>query len=201
MNNFIKYSSLEVKMMYILVIVLLIHYAIFKYKHRKYIFSIFNITSIIIVPMVIPFIILGPFQYNDTAWLKLGNSSSYIFINYLNKNFIINSLGISMFIIFSIVFEFYSRCGSSLSKYVFRLSKNISSAMVLIINILVLFTWYLVVLSTIKSMPIFTNRTFASQYGVQTIYNTLNALLTTLAPIYLAKYFIKKKRYICLYQL
>lgn len=193
MSCFLEKSSLLVKSMYIITILLFIYYFILKYKYRKYLFSIFNITSTIVVPMVIPFIILGPFQYNNEAWIKLGYDNAEWFIKFLDKNFVINLFGICIFILYSIFFEFRSKEPKRINKILNFFQIKVASLPIFILNILTLIVWYVLVLKTEGSMPIFSDRNFAGKYGVQTIYNTLNVIIFMLSTCYLAKYFSKRK--------
>lgn len=193
MGSFINNSGLFVGALYFIVWILLIVYFVIKYKKRNYIFSIFNI-GIIGTSIIGSYLLMGPFQYNNKAWFALGISKSYEFIGYLNKNLTINLIGCIVFFIALIIFEFGEFKPRKENNIIDIISNSISSAPILIINILVLISWYSVIFLTIKSLPIFSNRGFASEYGVQTIYRILNILLGMMALYYSSKYILKKHK-------
>lgn len=193
MDSFFNNSELFVGVLYFIVWILLIVYFVIKYKKRNYIFSIFNIGTIG-TGIVGSYLLMGPFQYNNKAWFALGISQSYGFIDYLNKNFTINLIGCIVFFIALIIFEFADFIPRKENKIIDIISNSVSSAPILIINIMILIAWYSMIFLTIKSLPIFSNRVFASEYGLQTVYNILNILLGTMALYYLSKYILKKHK-------
>ena len=191
MNSFLDNSSILVKVLYTIVWILLIYYFIIKYIKRKYIFSIFNIGTIG-TSIVGSYLIMGPYQYNNKAWLALGISYSNNIEFYLNKNFTINLLGCIIFFICLIYFEFKTSIQYKEYNFIRKVSNTVSSAPILIINIMVILVWYGIVFSTIKKLPIFGNRSFANDYGLQTVYNILNIILGMMALYYLSKYILKR---------
>ena len=191
MNNFLLNSSLALKIVYISALILISMYFIIKYRERRYIFSIFNISTLILSAFTYFFI--GVFQYNDIAWNALNQFSAQSFIPYLNKTMMINSIGFILFIIFTISLEFKTYKYNKLNYYIDNISINIAPIPTMMINIVVLMIWYYLVLSSIGTMPIFGNRMFASKLGFQTLYNILNGAINIFSIYYSIKFISEKK--------
>ncbi|MFR3500108.1 MAG: hypothetical protein ACLTT7_14010, partial [Paraclostridium bifermentans] len=122
MTEFIKESTLIVKILYIIVFLLSTLYIYKKVKKRKYIFSIFNIGIYVFIFTVL---IIGPFQYVDMAWNALNYNESSMFLKYLNKEMTVSLFGFIVFLIVLIYMEFKDFQSSKLDKVISNVSLNI----------------------------------------------------------------------------
>ncbi|MGL5642233.1 MAG: O-antigen polymerase [Paraclostridium sp.] len=190
MTEFIKESTLIVKILYIIVFLLSTLYIYKKVKKRKYIFSIFNIGIYVFIFTVL---IIGPFQYVDMAWNALNYNESSMFLKYLNKEMTVSLFGFIVFLIVLIYMEFKDFQSSKLDKVISNVSLNIDEKVINLINLIVILLWYSLIFITIKSLPVFGNRTFAEEFGVQPIYIALNTCISIFLMYYGFKYVISKK--------
>ncbi|CEK35533.1 hypothetical protein UMC2_24261 [[Clostridium] sordellii] len=191
MIEFIEQSTLMVKLLYIIAAFLSVFYIYKKIVKRKYIFSIFNIGVYIFLFTVIA---IGPFQYKDPAWVALGYNESSLFYNYLNKQMNISLIGIIIFLIILIYMEFKDNEFNKIDSFISNLSLNINEKSVYLINGIVIIAWYALIAITVKSLPVFGNRTFAESFGVQPIYIALNTCISIFLLYYGFSYVISKKR-------
>lgn len=197
MEEFIRYSSTIVKVEYVLCWIISIIYFYIKYKRRGYVFSMFNINTIII-PLLVTFLLIGPFQYSNEAWYALGISNSFGFMKFLDKAYIINMSGFIVFLCFNLIFEFKS-IKSDFGANITKISNSISSSIILVLDITIIALWYILVISKSGTLPIFGDRLFATKLGIQTIYNILNTLVSTFGLYYFIKFIqINKKIYLIL---
>lgn len=192
-QSFLANSSILVKTLYIIVWILAIAYFTIKYKKKNYIFSIFNI-SIIFTSIIATYLVIGPLQYNNQAWHALGVSQSQEYIYYLNKTLTINLIGCIILFVGLMYFEFKNSGEQRELKIIERISDNISKIPILIINIALIVTWYGIIFMTIKTLPLFGHRTFALEYGLQTVYNILNISIAMMSLYYLSKYILDKNK-------
>lgn len=192
MEEFIRYSSTIVKIEYVLCWIMSIIYFYIKYKRRGYIFSMFNINTIII-PLLVTFLLIGPFQYSNEAWYALGISSSFGFIKFLDKNYFINMSGFIIFLCCNLFFEF-KNVKSVFESSTIKISNSISSSMILVVDIIIIFLWYILVISKSGTLPIFGDRLFATKTGVQTIYNIFNTLIYVFGIYYFIKFIQRNKK-------
>ncbi|MEN2258384.1 hypothetical protein AAIB48_11665 [Paraclostridium benzoelyticum] len=151
MTEFIKESTLIVKILYIIVFLLSTLYIYKKVKKRKYIFSIFNIGIYVFIFTVL---IIGPFQYVDMAWNALNYNESSIFLKYLNKEMTVSLFGFIVFLIVLIYMEFKDFQSSKLDKIISNVSLNIDEKVINLINLIVILLWYSLIFITIKSLPV-----------------------------------------------
>ncbi len=192
MEEFIRYSSTIVKIEYVLCWIISIIYFYTKYKRRGYIFSMFNINTIII-PLLVTFLLIGPFQYSNEAWYALGISNSFGFIKFLDKAYFINMSGFIVFLCCNLFVEFKS-VKSDFESNTIKISNSISSSMILVLDIIIIFLWYILVISKSGTLPIFGDRLFATKAGVQTIYNIFNTLIATFGTYYFIKFTQSNKK-------
>lgn len=181
MENWLKFTSLEVKIMYMLSLFSLVLYFYLKYKKKKYIVSIFNYGLIFYFFSIYISIF---FQYDNRAWWALGNRNSKKFIDSLNESSLVNLLGFFMFFIYMMIFELKSKKNITIKNI--KKSKLINSinykAIKLINYIFLLLAIYLFIF-VFKQIPIFGNRLIAQKLGYQTIYNIVNRALFCLTTI------------------
>lgn len=192
MTEFIKESTIIAKLLYIIVFLLSMLYIYKKIKNRKYIFSIFNISVYVFIFTVL---VIGPFQYNDLAWAALGYNESNMFFHYLNKEITISLIGLMTFLLVLNYMEFKTSKFKKLDTSISNLSLNINEKIIHVINAIVILAWYILIAITIKNLPVFGNRTFAEEFGVQPIYIALNTCISIFLTYYGFKYVISKKRF------
>ena len=192
MEAFFFFFFIIVKIEYILCWIMFMIYLYIKYKRRRYIFSIFNINTLII-PLVVTFLLIGPFQYSDEAWYALGISDSFWFIEFLDKAYIINMSGFIVFLCCNLLFEFKS-VNNKFEFNIIKISNSISSSVILVLDILIILLWYILVISKSGTLPIFGDRLFATKSGVQTIYNILNTLISMFGIYYFIKFIQNNKK-------
>lgn len=186
--NFFKFSSLETKIIYILSLIIVLVYIGIKLKKRKYLLSIFNYGIYI---NFISYYITSIFQYDDIAWEALGENKAEKFYYFLDKNLEINLVGISIYFLFFIFYEFKEKNIYKNNKIENFIIKKTDIKILSVINILVIFSWFLIVFSQLGfNLPIFVNRTFLIYSSLQSIYNILNGYLSILTIILLL--FIRK---------
>lgn len=180
MENFYIYSSLEVKVYYIISVICLFLYFILKYKKRQYFISIFNYGLFFYFFSI--YITLF-FQYENKAWYKLGEINFKKFILNLNKSAEINLIGFSIFFIFLTIFELKKR-----NKYLKKIRKIrilnfINYMYIKLLNyIYILLSLYLFIFK-FKTIPLLGNRMIATKLGAQTSYNIINGGLVLITVI------------------
>ena len=160
MEAFFRYSSIIVKIEYILCWIMFMIYLYIKYKRRRYIFSIFNINTLII-PLVVTFLLIGPFQYSDEAWYALGISDSFWFIEFLDKAYIINMSGFIVFLCCNLLFEFKS-VNNKFEFNIIKISNSISSSVILVLDILIILLWLIFVICKSGTFLIFGDSLFVN---------------------------------------
>ena len=191
--NFIQYSSLSTKIIYVASVIILLFYLYNKIKQKGYILSIFNYYIYI---YIISYIVTSIFQYDDIAWKALGQNSAKQFYSYLDKSLQINLIGVIIFYVLLYIFELKRKKTYKESRLKEIIEMNIDIKLLRIINVILISFWLLLVWSKLGlSFPIFNNNRAFLQYSFfQTIYNILNFFIMTLTIIELL--FIISKKYI-----
>lgn len=186
--NFFKYSSIEVKVIYIISLIIVFLYMIIKFRKRKYVLSIFNYSIYI---NFISYYITSIFQYNDIAWKALGKSDVSEFYYFLNKNLKINLTGVCIFFIFLTFYEFKDNNMIKTNIIEDFITKKTNIPMLKTINIVLIGLWFLLVFYYLGfSLPILRDRGFLKFSLLQSIYNILNGYISTLTIMLLL--FVRK---------
>lgn len=102
MENFFIHSTILVKIVYVISLLIVLFYTFIKYMKRKYILSFFNIGLYI---SLISYFFTSLYQYNNIAWHALGYDKAEIFYKFLDKNLIINLVGIGILFLGLLIFE------------------------------------------------------------------------------------------------
>ena len=178
-------NNLMLVLLYGLSIALTIYYFYIKFKRREYIFSFYTITILI---FAFTLFIIGPLQYKLEAWSALGIVKMERVLQLypaLNKIYIINLLGFSIYLIALIYFEFKdnNKVFSIINKSYFEINYQV----LIVFFYLCIILWYSITLTINKTLPILNqNRLFIEEYGLlKPIYLGLNSIIVLCGTVFI----------------
>ena len=179
MENFFIHSTILVKVVYVVSLLIVLSYVFIKYIKKKYILSFFNIGLYI---LLISHYIISLYQYNAIPRLI---DDEYTYYYFLNKSIIINLMGMGLLFIFLLLFEFNKK-NIKINKMERIFKNNINVEVIKLINKIVIILWLVLVFSKLGfSLPLFGNRGFLVNSSLQSAYNILNSILEYSLLVYI----------------
>lgn len=183
---------LQTKFILLIDFLVFVLYFFLKFKLKKYIFSIFNISlfSYAFIIFILPFI----FFNSDQSWEVLGIHSAASMNAYLNQAWQINLIGFLIYLLSMIYFELYSKKYISINN-IKILSNKLNKNVLDILFYAIILLWYIIVLIYNHGIPLFNGgRTFYMNLSISPIYLALNEILLLYALYYEMEYIYNKKK-------
>ena len=167
---------------YISCILFFIFYIFEKYNRRKYIFSIFNISTFVYFFMIL----ISPiFFFYDVSWYALGIYNAQYMKDYLNQSLIINGIGFDIYLLVLYLFEFRVRTSKRIIRQEYKCARYINKSSIDILFIISCTAWYLIVLVYCHGFPLFNgNRSFFLDTPISPIYSLLNEIIFCITLYY-----------------
>jgi len=174
---------------YWVAVAVVIAYLARKFARRGYVVSPY---TIVVCTFAFTLLVVGPFQYNDQAWLALGRSYAAAFWPYLDISMAVNALGFSIVVLTMWMVEGRATPRKSpplVSRPPFIAVPVVAATLVL--GMLV-FTACLAVIGTI---PLFGNRTaFNAAPALRPVYNFANYTIQFTTSVLVVWSFIARSR-------
>lgn len=190
MNQVYK-SPIFAVTVYILTIIVIGIYLVFKYNHKR-LFTIYNVSIYI---TFFSYIIVTPFFFNDLAWLALGRTRAEPFYPYLYESISINFIGLIIFLLSDMYFEKRNPdkvIGQKISRI---LENSISYHAVCVVFVIISIVYLFIVFKFNGGLPLLNGRrAFFYDSGIVSYIYQATTTMISLSGLYLGLYWVDNNK-------